>query len=136
MSARVGIGSTTLGFRTSCLAIAAALVLMTGASCSRADAATGIPSARRQVPDAGHVSVARANGPDGGGNDNAALPVVEEGDCSAICEKLLRCKQGPWTKPADCTDACDASNEDAISGRTYRCVAKAKSCDRMKKCTR
>jgi hypothetical protein len=133
---RAGTGNTTLATHTGWLAVAV-LVAVCGVACSRAGAAAVAEAPVRPTgPDGGHVSAPRVKSTDAGVTDGAALPIVEEGDCPAICEKLLRCKQGPWKKPADCQDACEASNEDAISGRTYRCVAKAKSCSRMKKCTR
>jgi len=135
MSARAGTGSTTLALHTSWVTVAAVLLVLAGAAGSRAGAALRVESPRHsEPPEAGHVVQGRS--PDAGVAEPAALPVVEEGDCPAICEKLLNCKQGPWKNAADCADACEASNEDAISGRTYRCVAKAKSCGRMKKCTR
>lgn len=134
-NSRVGTGSTTLVRRTSWLAVAAVLLTAGGAACSRAAAGAEAPP-RPDVADAGQVSVSRVKSLAAGAVDGAGLPVVEEGDCRAICEELLGCQQGPWKKPADCADACEASNEDAVSGRTYRCVAKARSCARMKKCTR
>lgn len=122
--------------RTSLLTLLA-LITVAGGACSRAGIATAAEAAARPGGrDGGHGSASRMAGTDAGAPDGAALPVVEEGDCPSICEKLLRCGQGPWRNPVDCQDACEASNEDAISGKTYRCVAKAKTCSRMKKCTR
>jgi hypothetical protein len=62
------------------------------------------------------------------------LPVAGEGDCSAICAKLLRCKHGPWDNEQDCRDACEAAAEDDTASRTYLCAAKGTSCAKIKLC--
>lgn len=58
-----------------------------------------------------------------------------DGDCEKICAKLLRCKAGPWESAEDCSAACEGAQEDRIASRTYRCVARAKSCSAIARCT-
>jgi tetratricopeptide (TPR) repeat protein len=57
-----------------------------------------------------------------------------DGDCEKICAKLLRCKEGPWDTAEDCSAACEGAQEDRIASRTYRCVARAKSCSAVARC--
>ena len=91
-------------------------------------AATG--ATKQHVPDAG---VTKRPKPDGGGPE---MPAAAEGDCPAICAKLIRCKHGPWDTLADCVDACEGAVEDEVASKTYRCAAKATTCATLKRCGR
>jgi hypothetical protein len=120
-----------------------ALLLFVCDGCSKRAEATspeGLPSNQTAVTnsiDGGSKKPSRpkteAPKADGGA---PTLPVAEVGDCPAICDKLLRCKEGPFDTASDCADACEASIDDAKSAKTYRCVARATDCKRIKACTR
>lgn len=99
--------------------------------------AAGAGGSARRSPDAGAAPRAKPpekspGQPDGG----VALGAVPEGDCPAICSKLLGCKHGPWDSQADCLDACEGALEDEGASKTYRCAAKATSCAKLKRCGR
>jgi hypothetical protein len=99
-------------------AVVFTLVALSGGAISRR--AAGAPAARPSKAD-------------GGAGD---LPVAQAGDCPAICAKLLKCKAGPFDTSEDCTAACEASLDDGVSAKTYRCAARARSCAAIAKCSR
>jgi len=127
-----------LALRISSAPVILAAVGLFVAACSRADAtvARGTHVQHARI-DAGPAAPANPAVDDGAGGAAArvTLPVADVGDCPAICDKLLRCKQGPFDALADCSDACESSIDDRTSARTYRCVAKAKDCAHVKSCT-
>jgi len=87
--------------------------------------------------DAGQTSTAarqNTGNPDASGYKTSKLPRVEMGDCPAICEKLQRCKEGPFDAVSECTTACEAAIDDPTSARTYRCLARATDCRRIRSC--
>lgn len=156
-SSKDGIGSTTLVTSISAARVAVLAVCVAAAAavsgCSvpaghareRPEASS---SASSPVRDAGAVwdgarqaapASRKGKGPSASASDagtKSALPVVSDGDCVAVCSKLLQCGHGPWDTEAECRDACEAAVEDNTSGKTYRCVAKATTCAKVKRCGR
>ena len=64
-------------------------------------------------------------------------PVVSPQSCSAICGRLWDCGVKPLDSKADCESACEGANEDAPEAyKTYSCVAKATTCEAVKRCSR
>jgi hypothetical protein len=94
--------------------------------------------AKHERADAGLLARSQRAKTDGGSaeTNDGTQPVVDVGDCPAICGKLLSCKGGPFDTLSDCSDACEGSIDDRKSAKTYRCVAKARDCAHVKTCSR
>jgi hypothetical protein len=137
--ARAGTGSITLAKSIDLTSRCLSLLLSLTFACSRP---VGAAPAKAGSPDNSRVDASRIHegarqkmeNPDASGSMGSRLPRVETGDCPAICDKLLLCKQGPFDSVADCAAACEAAIDDPISAKTYRCLARATECKKIKSC--
>jgi hypothetical protein len=136
---KAGRGSTTLAKSIDLTSRCLPLLLALAFACSRS---VGAAPAKAESPDNSRFDAGRiregarqkTENPDAAGNIGPRLPRVETGDCPAICDKLLLCKEGPFDSAADCATACEAAIDDPISAKTYRCLARATECKKIKSC--